>query len=54
MPEDDMIHIALAFCDPKGTYARHAAVTMASIFANTKRNVCVYIIHDDTLSKENR
>lgn len=54
MPEDDMIHIALAFCDPKGTYARHAAVTMASIFANTKRNVCVYIIHDDTLSKANR
>lgn len=51
---DGTIHIALAFCDPRGTYARHAAVTMASIFANTARVVCVHIIHDDTLTAENR
>ena len=51
---DDVIHIALAFCDPKGNYARHAAVTMASIFANTERDVCIHIIHDDTLTEYNR
>ena len=54
MPEYETIHIALAFCDPKGTYARHAAVTMASIYANTEREVCVHVIHDDTLTRENR
>ena len=48
------IHAALAFCDPRGTYCRHAAVTMASIFANTESCVCVHIVHDDTLTHENR
>lgn len=52
--QKETIHIALAFCDPKGGYSRHAAVTMASIFANTKESVCVHIIHDETLTEENR
>lgn len=52
--ENNKIHIALAFCDPKGTYCRHAAVTMASIFANTESRVCVHIVHDDTLTDDNR
>lgn len=50
----ETIHTALAFCDPKGTYSRHAAVTMASIFANTEEKVCVHIVHDETLTAENR
>lgn len=50
----DKIHVALAFCDPKGTYCRHAAVTLASIFQNTKSAVCAHIIHDDTLTAGNR
>lgn len=54
MLKDDYIHIALAFCDPKGTYARHAAVVMASMFENTQAPLCVHIIHDDTLSAFNR
>lgn len=54
MSANDKIHIALAFCDPKGTYCRHAAVTMASVFANTKRPVCLHIVHDDTLTGDNR
>jgi lipopolysaccharide biosynthesis glycosyltransferase len=54
MPDNDVIHIALAFCDPKGTYARHAAVTMASIFANAhNRRICVHILHDATLTHDN-
>ena len=54
MADNDKIHVALAFCDPKGTYCRHAAVTAASIFANTSRRVCVHIVHDDTLTSDNR
>lgn len=52
--DKEKIQVALAFCDPKGTYARHAAVTAASIYKNTKSSVCVHIIHDDTLSGENK
>ena len=49
-----VIHVALAFCDPRGTYCRHAAVVMVSIFANTSSNICVHIIHDNTLTQDNR
>lgn len=50
----EKVQVALAFCDPRGTYARHAAVTMASIFANTESQVCVNILHDNTLKPDNR
>lgn len=52
--DGDVIHVALAFCDPRGTYCRHAAVVMVSIFANTSSNICVHIIHDNTLTQDNR
>ena len=51
---DNYIHAALAFCDPKGTYSRHAAVVMASMFDNTKDKIFLHIIHDNTLSPYNR
>jgi lipopolysaccharide biosynthesis glycosyltransferase len=59
MPEakgiaDDAVHVALAVYDPKGTYARHAGVVMASLFENTKSPVCVHILHDGTLTERNR
>lgn len=50
---DSTIDVVLVLRDQSGTYARHAAVVMASLFANTLRDVCVYIIHDDTLVPEN-
>jgi len=50
----EKIHIAVAFCDPNGTYCQHAAVTIASVFANTKSTVCVHVVHDETLTDENR
>lgn len=50
----DMIHIALSVYDPKGTYARHAGVVIASVLRNTNENVCFHILHDETLTKENR
>ena len=52
--DGDVIHVALAFCDPRGTYCPHAAVVMVSIFANTSSNICVHIIHDNTLTQDNR
>lgn len=54
MSYSNFIHIALAFNDVKGTYARHAAVTIASIFENTSSHVCVHVLHDDTLTAYNR
>ncbi len=51
---DTAIHIALCFHDPGGTYARHAGATLASVFAGASQPVCAHILHDDTLTMENR
>lgn len=49
-----MIHIALSVYDPKGTYSRHAGVVIASVLRNTDEDTCFHILHDETLTKENR
>lgn len=49
-----MIELALAFQDKDGQYAEHAGVVLASIFHNTKSPVNVHILHDETLSEDNR
>lgn len=54
MPDNDAVHVALAFRDPEGTYARHAAVTMASVFANCGGAATVHVLHDETLTRANR
>lgn len=48
------IHVTLAVYDPKGTYSQHAGVVMASLFENTRSPVCVHLLHDKTLTQENR
>ncbi len=48
-----MLHIALAMTDPHGTYAKFVGAAMLSIFANTKENVSVHLLHDNTLTHEN-
>lgn len=48
------IHVALAVYDPKGTYSQHAGVVMTSIFENTQSPVVVHILHDETLTEDNR
>ncbi|MDR1649041.1 MAG: glycosyltransferase family 8 protein [Synergistaceae bacterium] len=50
----DLIHVALAIYDPKGTYARHTGVVMTSMFEHTTSSVCVHILHDQTLTERNR
>lgn len=54
LTEDQMIDVVICIYDPNGTYSRHAAVVMASIFMNTRSSVCIHIIHDDTLSEDNK
>lgn len=49
-----MINVALSIHDPKGTYARHAGVVIASVLQNTDAEVRFYILHDETLTEENR
>ena len=44
----------LAVYDPSGTYSQHAGVVMTSIFENTQSKVTVHILHDDTLTEDNR
>lgn len=49
-----MIHVVLSVYDPNGTYSRHAGVVIASVLRNTDEEVCFHILHDETLSDENR
>jgi lipopolysaccharide biosynthesis glycosyltransferase len=50
----DLVHVVLAVYDPKGNYSRHAGVVVTSIFEHTKNPVRVHILHDDTLTDDNR
>ena len=52
--DTDTIHVALAIYDPKGTYSRHSGVVMFSLFQRTKSRVCVHVLHDQTLTEQNR
>ncbi|MBQ4404627.1 MAG: glycosyltransferase family 8 protein [Selenomonadaceae bacterium] len=49
-----MIHVCLCFRDKTGRYAKFAATTMLSIFENTRSKVTVHIVHDNTLTPDNR
>jgi lipopolysaccharide biosynthesis glycosyltransferase len=50
----DVIDVVLAVYDSNGMYSRHAGVVMTSIFEHTKSPTCVHILHDDTLTADNR
>ncbi len=49
-----MIHVCFAVHDPKGTYCKYAGTAMCSIFENTKEQVTIHLLHDETLSEANR
>ncbi|MDR1378907.1 MAG: glycosyltransferase family 8 protein [Synergistaceae bacterium] len=44
----------MAVYDPLGTYSRYAGVVMTSLFSNTQNKVHVTILHDATLTDDNR
>ena len=48
------IHVVLAVYDPSGKYSQHAGIVITSIFENTKSKVTVHILHDNTLTTDNR
>ncbi|WP_340008050.1 glycosyltransferase family 8 protein [Paenibacillus sp. FSL K6-0276] len=49
-----MIEIALAFQDKDGQYAEHAGVVLASIFQHTSSPIHVHILHDISLTEDNK
>ena len=49
-----MIHICFGLHDGDGKYSKFVGATMASIFENTCAPVTIHILHDDTLTADNR
>ncbi len=49
-----MIHVCFCFTDKTGHYSKFVGTTMYSLFENTNSEVTVHILHDNTLSDENR
>lgn len=49
-----MIHVALCFTDPKGTYYKHALVTALSVLDNCRSPLCLHVVHDETLGEEQK
>ncbi|SDP09536.1 glycosyltransferase family 8 protein [Selenomonas ruminantium] len=49
-----MIHICYAVSDKKGTYTKLIGASMHSVFAHTEEWVTVHILHDYSLSEDNR
>jgi lipopolysaccharide biosynthesis glycosyltransferase len=50
----NVIQIVLAVFDASGKYSKYAGVVMTSIFQRTQNLVCVTILHDETLTEDNR
>lgn len=49
-----MIHIAYALSDRQGTYSKFAGASIASILDHTQEKIAFHLLHDGTLSEENR
>ena len=49
-----MIELVLTINDKDGSYTEHAGVVLASIFSNTQQTINVHIVHDDSLTEENK
>ena len=49
-----MIHVCYCFRDKTGHYAKFAGTSLLSVFENTKEEVTAHILHDKTLTDENR
>ena len=49
-----MIHVCFGLHDATGRYSKFTGTTICSIFDNTKSEVTAHILHDDTLTADNR
>jgi lipopolysaccharide biosynthesis glycosyltransferase len=50
----DTVQVVMALHDKTGKYSRHAGVAVTSIFEKTSSPVCITILHDETLTDDNR
>ncbi len=51
---NDMIHIAVSLHDRDGNDAQHLGACLCSIFLNTAHPVTVHLMHDETLTIDNK
>lgn len=49
-----MIHICFGIHDKDGLYSKYTGVAIASVLDNTEEKVCIHIIHDKSLSDDNK
>lgn len=49
-----MIHVCYAMYDKNGNFSRLIATSIQSLYENTKSWLTVHILHDNTLSEENK
>ena len=49
-----MIHICYSLFDRDGTYSKFVGTSILSMFENTHEQVTIHLIHDSTLTDENR
>lgn len=49
-----MIHICYSVSDKRGSYTKFVGISMRSVFENTKEWVTVHLLHDESLSEDNR
>lgn len=49
-----MIHVCFGLYDKTGHYSKFTGTAMLSLFDNTTSNVTVHILHDNTLTDDNR
>ena len=47
-----MIHVCFPLYDSNGKYSKYEAVTLLSLLTNTKSDLTVHIIHDDSVSED--
>ena len=49
-----MIHVCFGLHDGDGRYSKFTGTAIASMFVNTSAEVTVHILHDNTLTQDNR
>lgn len=49
-----MIHVCYALYDKNGKYSKLTGTSICSLFENTKAWVTIHLLHDHTLTEENR
>ena len=50
----DRIHVCYAICDKKGTFSKYTGTSMTSLLENTDSPVTMHLLHDSTLTEDNR